>query len=364
MKRVVRLVTILAVVLVVAVGALWIRLAPPRLEVPPPSVSLRDVIVVNPGRERREVTRLEVRGGRIAWMGQAGIAPRLGADGSETSAPDTERYAGAFVLPGLIDLRVQPPPNTPLRDAELAAVLFLRLGVTAVRDTGSFDGEVLELRRRIAEGEIPGPRIFTCGPILDGDSPIRPGSRVLRDASEARRAVDDLVASKADCIEVGERLSADALGAIRTAAERHGLHVIAQGRAAEPRGDARRTDVPLPTGTIVPGPSLHQEMWGQVDAGLTPEAAWIAATRDAAKALGQPALGNVRIGAPADLLIFREDPTRDLNALQTLEAVIAAGRLYPRETLEQAVTRWQEHLAHPLHDTVSPWHAGWLATAR
>jgi imidazolonepropionase-like amidohydrolase len=115
---------------------------------------------------------------------------------------------------------------------------------------------------------------------------------------------------------------------------------------------------------VVPGASLHEEMWELVDAGLTPEEVWIAATRTAAKALGQPALGTVRIGAPADLLVFREDPTRDLNALQTLEAVIAAGRLYPRETLQETAGRWQRHFADPVYDTISMWLAGWLIPER
>lgn len=477
--RTLRRIVILCVGLIIALGALWTRLAPPHLEVPPAAVSLSDVIVVNPGRERREVSRIEVRGGRVAWMGgDAGIAPRLGADDPEQPfAPDTARYAGAFVLPGLIDLHVHQPPDTPLGDVELAALLFLRHGVTAVRDTGSFDGAWAETRRRIREGEIAGPRIFACGPILDGSPPFWAGSRVVRDAAEASRAVDELAAQKVDCIKVYDRLSAEALDAIQRAAERHGLPVIGHVPQAVSLGDARLADVqhltgvvapgedlteariravvttsaalqiahtptlvflervaqltdyrkqladpsarmlpryyrevlwnpshdarlrgltpgdeetlretlknakrivkalhdagvPIHVGTdamnpfVVPGASLHEEMWELVDAGLTPEEVWIAATRGAAKALGQPSLGHVRIGAPADLLIFRDDPTRDLNALQSLEAVIAGGRLYPREVLEETAREWQGHFADPVYDTISMWLAGWLIPER
>jgi imidazolonepropionase-like amidohydrolase len=128
--------------------------------------------------------------------------------------------------------------------------------------------------------------------------------------------------------------------------------------------------VPIHVGTdtmnpfVVPGASLHEEMWALVEAGLTPEQAWIAATRGAAKALRQPHLGVVRLGAPADLLIFRDDPTHDLNALHSLEAVIAAGRLYPRDVLEEGVARWQQHFADPVYDTISMWLAGWLVPER
>jgi cytosine/adenosine deaminase-related metal-dependent hydrolase len=62
--------------------------------------------------------------------------------------------------------------------------------------------------------------------------------------------------------------------------------------------------------------------------GLSLEEVWLAATRSAGEALGIPQLGVIEAGAPADLLIFREDPTRDLRALGTLEAVVVRGRLY------------------------------------
>jgi hypothetical protein len=44
-------------------------------------------------------------------------------------------------------------------------------------------------------------------------------------------------------------------------------------------------------------------------------------------------------------LIFRDDPTRDLASLATLEAVVAQGRLYPREWLDDALAREREHFA-------------------
>ncbi len=476
--RILRRVTVLVVGLVIALGALWLKLAPPHVDVPPPAVSLHDVTIVNPGRPPNPVSRLEVRGGRIAWLGQGGIAPRVGADDPEQPfAADTDRYAGAFVLPGLIDMHVHQPPDTPLGDVELAALLFLRHGVTAVRDTGSFDGAIFATRRRIDEGKMPGPRIFACGAILDGDPPFWSGSRVVRDAAEGRRAVDELAAQGVNCIKVYDRVSADALDGIREAAERHGLPLIGHVPASVGFGEARLADVqhltglvepgekltearirgvvttsaalsiahtptlvflervarltdyrheladpaaqllpryyrqilwnpaydarlrdltagdeeslretlrnakrvvkelhdagvPIHVGTdtmnpfVVPGASLHEEMWALVEAGLTPEQAWIAATRGAAKALRQPHLGVVRLGAPADLLIFRDDPTHDLNALHSLEAVIAAGRLYPRDVLEEGVARWQQHFADPVYDTISMWLAGWLVPER
>jgi imidazolonepropionase-like amidohydrolase len=470
-----RRVAVIGTGFIIALAALWHLLRPPHVAVPGSSVALHDVTVVNPGAGRRTVRTLQVRDGRIAWLGDAGVAPRAGVD-PESGSEDTARYAGAFVLPGLINMHVHHPPRTPFGDVELASLLFLVHGITAVRDTGSFDGRILETRSEIREGVFPGPRIFACGPILDGDPPFWPGSRVVRDAVEARAAVDELAAAKVDCIKVYERISGEALAAVHEAAERHDLPVIGHVPDAVRFSEARLADVQHLTGLtrkgeavtpecirgvvsasvalgiahtptlvflervsqltdyrheladpaarllpryyreilwnpdhdarlrglslgdwdalretlanakrivkalhdagveihvgtdamnpfVVPGASLHEEMWELVDAGLTPEEVWTAATRTAGKALGLPRLGTIGPGAPADLLVFREDPSRDLNALQTLEAVIAAGRLYSRETLQEGVARWKAHFDDPVYDALTMRLASWLIPA-
>ena len=50
-------------------------------------------------------------------------------------------------------------------------------------------------------------------------------------------------------------------------------------------------------------------------------------------------LGVLKDGAPADFLIYKEDPTNDLSKLDTLKAVVADGRLYPREVLDAGLQR-------------------------
>jgi adenine deaminase len=104
---------------------------------------------------------------------------------------------------------------------------------------------------------------------------------------------------------------------------------------------------------VVPGVSLHEELRELTAAGLDPEEAWAAATRVAGGSLREPMLGTLRPGAPADLLVFREDPTRDLGALETLEAVVVRGRLYPTAWLDRALARYHVHYAHPLYDALN-----------
>lgn len=96
------------------------------------------------------------------------------------------------------------------------------------------------------------------------------------------------------------------------------------------------TDVVNPW--IVPGRGLHEELELLVSCGYTPEETLRLATREAGARLGVEGLGTIAAGAPADLLVLRDDPTRDLRALATLERVVADGRDYAVEALrdEQA----------------------------
>jgi hypothetical protein len=102
-----------------------------------------------------------------------------------------------------------------------------------------------------------------------------------------------------------------------------------------------------------PGVSLHEELHQLVSSGLTPEEAWTAGTRHPGEFLRLPMLGTLQKNAPADILLFREDPTRDLSALSTLEAVAASGRLYPKEMLEEGVARHKRYFEGRLFDVVT-----------
>src|SRR4051812_40588184 len=71
---------------------------------------------------------------------------------------------------------------------------------------------------------------------------------------------------------------------------------------------------------VVPGASLQQEMALFAAAGIGIEQVWELATRKAGERLGVKGLGCVEIGAPADILLFRRDPTQKLDDLASLEA--------------------------------------------
>ena len=106
------------------------------------------------------------------------------------------------------------------------------------------------------------------------------------------------------------------------------------------------TDVPQPF--VVPGASLLEEMALFTSAGIGLEQVWKLATHDAGERLGVSGLGRVEAGAPADILLYRRDPTQAIDHLSTLEAVVTAGRLYRVADLQAALQSSKAYFASPL----------------
>ena len=474
-RRILTVVAVAGVLLGLLATGGWFILQPPPIAVPPQErLVFADVTVLNPGLDRRAGQILTVQDGRIASI--AADAPASRESGV------TPSFAGAYALPGLIDMHV----HNVAGEWELFGLLFLMHGVTAVRDTGRFDTTPVAQRQKVLAGAYPGPRFFACGPILDGDPPFSPLHWPVGSPAAARKAVDEVAAAGVDCVKVYWSLSTNVLTAIRHAAQRHDLPVAGHipfavpfeaaglddvqhltgvplheddpdasaaarlgawaaswreldatridfivqtsveqqlvhtptlfmwAQAARSLDYARLLDDPAaqllprwyravfwrpldaflpayaslgealpqmketvrrlheagvrihtgsdtPLSFVVPGASLHGELRLLVEAGLTPEEAWVAATRWAGEFLGVPKLGTLQAGAPADFLLFREDPTQDLAALSTLEAVVAQGRLYPKAMLDKAFERHRTHFSGWLYDRLTMAMAAVLA---
>jgi imidazolonepropionase-like amidohydrolase len=214
-RRVILIVrNIVIVAAIVAIGVAVVLWPPSPMPVPPQGLSISGVTIINPSRDRRPNQSLVVSGGTISSISER--AP-------ENADP---RFRGAYVLPGLIDMHVHTPPPPANADIRFFFLMYLAHGVTTIRDMGN-NGFMFRERADTLSGATPGPRIFTGGPIVDGDPPTWPSfSRVVRNAAEAGPVVDDLARQGADFVKVYDRLTPDALAGIEKAAKQHSLPVV------------------------------------------------------------------------------------------------------------------------------------------
>jgi len=129
------------------------------------------------------------------------------------TAPQGSRIvdvAGQAVLPGLIDTHV----HTLLMGDE-GMRLFIAAGVTAARDCGGKLEAVKAVQRALASGEKLGPRLYVCGPLLQGtvQSLPEPFASVMLESVPSPDAVPDkvkpLLENEVDCIKLYFSLPAE-----------------------------------------------------------------------------------------------------------------------------------------------------------
>jgi imidazolonepropionase-like amidohydrolase len=179
-----------------ALAALALGCAPqPAPPSPPasPVTAFVDVTVLPLDADRRLPHHtVLVREGRIVALAPA----------ASLKVPEGARVIdgrGKFLLPGLADMHVHLT-----RESDLG--LYLAEGVTTVRNMWGAPIH-LEMRARIARGELDGPSIHTAGPIVDGEEPVHDGSLAVRDAADAERAVTLHREAGYDFVKVYSRIS-------------------------------------------------------------------------------------------------------------------------------------------------------------
>jgi hypothetical protein len=111
-------------------------------------------------------------------------------------------------------------------------------------------------------------------------------------------------------------------------------------------GALHREGVPLIAGTdamgyplVTPGASLHRELALLAGSGISPIAVMRTATTAPASFLGRATeFGRIAPGLRADLVLVDGNPLDDLTRLRVPAGVMARGRWYPRERLDQMLT--------------------------
>ena len=143
---------------------------------------------------------------------------------------------GKWLIPGLVDAHVHY--------YEWMDEALLSHGVTTVRDVGANADRILDLRRRSRAPDAKGPRLFACGPLIDGAAP-RHGLAIsvsVTTEAEAAREARRLSALGVDCLKVYEQLALPLVRAVVEEARRAGIPVTAHLRDTS-AADALRAGV-------------------------------------------------------------------------------------------------------------------------
>ncbi len=204
-----------------AVAALFASV--PDAEVPERGeLRIAHASLIEPGFRRRPDQTIAVTAGRIAAVESSRLTEQGGA------------FDGLFVMPGLVDLHVHLPPPALPAELRTALLLFLAHGVTSVREAGSPWAWSLATRDRVRNGDLAGPRVFSCGPLLVGHESW-PGAVVVTEMSEVRPVIERLREQRVDCVKLLDSVSPAVAAAIREAAHSAGLRVIGHAPSASDR---------------------------------------------------------------------------------------------------------------------------------
>ena len=103
-----------------------------------------------------------IKNGRITAIGDA-IKTKYSKDALVIDAK------GKYLMPGLAEMHAHVPPIDNIEPMKEVLLLFAARGITTIRGMLGHPRH-LELRSKIKSGEILGPRFYTSGPSLNGNS--------------------------------------------------------------------------------------------------------------------------------------------------------------------------------------------------
>jgi len=176
------------------------------------AVVFEHVNVVPMDRERvlRDQTVI-TRAGRVAFIGPASSAPKV---------PNALRVEGRgrYLIPGLADMHTHPYDTDGFPS-------YLRWGVTTIAVMHGTP-PVLEWKRRVLNGELAGPTVYTAGPSINGYPPGNPLFVSVETEAQARGAVRQQKLEGYDFIKVYSMLNAREYRAIIDEAKRQHMPVF------------------------------------------------------------------------------------------------------------------------------------------
>ena len=152
----------------------------------------------------------------------------------EVQMADKDSYAakqyvngnGRYLIPGLWDMHVHFRGGDSLVAANKKSLaLYLAHGITTVRDAGGdMTTSIQQWQQDMDAGRLPGPRIYTSGPKIDGPGAYWPGSLEVETPAQVGKALDSLQRLRVDYVKIYDsKISGAAFLNTITQAQRRGL---------------------------------------------------------------------------------------------------------------------------------------------
>ena len=194
-------------ILLTLLSALSLLLGAPAAAQPARGVyAITDVTVVPMDRERLLPGRtVIVRDGRIEAVGPA-RSTRIPAGAIRIEG------RGRYLMPGLAEMHAHVPAGADAQWTKDVLFLYAANGITLARGMLGAPAH-LELRSKLDRGELIGPRLYTSGPSLNGNSVATP--------EDGRRMVAGQKAAGYDFLKIHPGLDRARYDAIAAAARAH-----------------------------------------------------------------------------------------------------------------------------------------------
>jgi hypothetical protein len=235
---------------------------PPRT--PRPLVFTHVTVLDMTGAPARPDMAVMISGDRITALGPSD-GFRVPSDAQVVDA------RGKFLIPGLWDMHVHwfHKDYVPL---------FIANGVTGIRIMWGSPVHH-EWRREIEQGTLRGPRMAIGSPIVDGPTPIWPGSVAVKDGAEGRQFVIQMKREGAEFIKIYSRLPREAYFAIADEAKKQGLPFaghVPDAISATEASDAGQKSIEHFNGVLSASSTreaelrkIKDEVWSKVPSGQT-----------------------------------------------------------------------------------------------
>ena len=139
---------------------------------------------------------------------------------------------GKFIIPGLWDAHVHLT-FIPELDYQTAYKLFLKNGITSIRDTGAVIKKLKPAIKFAKENPLKAPRLFYSGPLIDGIPRVYKGSEPgfpelsieISDDTDKGLLVDNLIQEGVSFLKTYEMLTPEDFKELQEIAEKRNLRV-------------------------------------------------------------------------------------------------------------------------------------------